>query len=91
MARSIRDAWRALRRDNFKREEAGRLPAAATFAPGDQVLIVYERGAERNSKHFYRAHGPATVLRRERDDYVVRFNSTQTKKKVLISQTAIWI
>ncbi len=57
-----RFTWRALRRDNFKRKEAERLPAAAMFAPGDLVLIVYERGAERTSKHLYRAHGPATVL-----------------------------
>ena len=60
VTRSLRDAWRALRRDNYKRKEAERLPAAASFEPGDQVLIVYERGAERTSKHFYRAHGPAT-------------------------------
>jgi ribosomal protein L21E len=82
VTRSLRDAWRALRRDNFKRKEAERLPAAATFAPGDQVLIVYERGAERTSKHFYRAHGPGTVLRRDKDDYIVKINSTGTERKV---------
>jgi hypothetical protein len=64
VTRSIRDAWRALRRDNFKRKEAERLPAAASFEPGDLVLISYPRGSERTSKHFYRAQGPATVLQR---------------------------
>ena len=82
VTRSLRDAWRALRRDNYKRKEAERLPAAASFEPGDQVLIVYERGAERTSKHFYRAHGPATVLRREQDDYIVKINSTGNERKV---------
>ena len=82
MTRSIRDAWRALRRDNFKRKEAERLPAAASFEPGDQVLISYPRGSERTSKHFYRAHGPATVLQRLGDDYIVKINETGTERKV---------
>jgi hypothetical protein len=82
VTRSIRDAWRVLRRDNFKSKEAERLPAAAAFEPGDQVLIVYGRGSERTSKHFYRAHGPATVLQRLNDDYIVKINSTGTERKV---------
>ena len=82
VTRSIRDAWRALRRDNFKRKEAERLPAAASFEPGDLVLISYPRGSERTSKHFYRAQGPATVLHRLGEDYIVKINETGTERKV---------
>jgi hypothetical protein len=32
-------------------------------------LIAYNRGSERASKHFYRTHGPATVLERLGDDF----------------------
>ena len=79
VTRSIRDAWRALRLDNFKRMEAERLPVAASLEPGDKVLIVYGRGSERTSKHSYRAHG----LARGCDAAgIVRLDETGTERKV---------
>jgi ribosomal protein L21E len=82
VTRSIRDAWKTLRTAHYKRSEPQPIAPTVTFEPGDQVVVVYEPGATRTSKHFFGSQGPATVIARVGQDYDIKMNKTGLQKRV---------